>query len=347
MRGCEKRLANGLKWIGLIIAAMVGAGYASGREIWEFFGHESGLAILIFTVLFIISCQVILKLSYEMKTAHYLPVLKELLGGKMSRIYDVGIFFYLFMTFFVMISGSGATFSTFGVPNFVGIAFIVIFLLAIVPFGMGGIITINRVMSPVLIIGLASVLLYFAWDHHVSFFSNLTKQSNWASSIPFTSLNILPLVAILGAIGKEIKSKKEIYIASIGSGLILGGTSFLYNTNLIHVADQLIIYEMPLFAVLHGYPMILFVLMSVLLWFAIYTTAMTNIFSLLSRLRETIKLKDIQLSIIIIIFALPFTFFGFRNLISYLYPLYGVINLYILAAILIYPILKRADIRNI
>ena len=137
MRGCEKRLANGLKWIGLIIAAMVGAGYASGREIWEFFGHESGLAILIFTVLFIISCQVILKLSYEMKTAHYLPVLKELLGGKMSRIYDVGIFFYLFMTFFVMISGSGATFSTFGVPNFVGIAFIVIFLLAIVPFGMG------------------------------------------------------------------------------------------------------------------------------------------------------------------------------------------------------------------
>ena len=29
---------NGLKWMFLIIGTMIGAGYASGRELWEFFG---------------------------------------------------------------------------------------------------------------------------------------------------------------------------------------------------------------------------------------------------------------------------------------------------------------------
>lgn len=43
---------SGLKWMFLIIGTMIGAGYASGRELWEFFGNESTFAILLFAVLF-------------------------------------------------------------------------------------------------------------------------------------------------------------------------------------------------------------------------------------------------------------------------------------------------------
>ena len=39
----------------LILGTTIGAGYASGRELWQFFGFESGLAIAIFTVIFIIT----------------------------------------------------------------------------------------------------------------------------------------------------------------------------------------------------------------------------------------------------------------------------------------------------
>ncbi|MGM8215790.1 YkvI family membrane protein [Bacillaceae bacterium W0354] len=343
MRGRENKLSNGIKWIGLIIATMVGAGYASGRELWEFFGYESGLAILIFTLLFIISCHVILMLSYELKTIHYLPVLQALLGKRFATIYDTGVMIYLFTTLFVMISGSGATFTIYEVPYLLGSIIMVIFVLVVIPFGMNGILSINRFILPLLIAGLSIVLILFIWRENIPIFYDLKEQSNWSSSIPFTSLNILPLIAILGAIGKEIDSKKEIYIASIGSGLILGVLSFLYNTSLVHVADQLFFYDIPLFAILNGYPIRMFIIMSILLWFAIYTTAITSLFGLIARLKEHFKLKQFWLGVIVIAFAIPFTFFGFKNLISYLYPLYGVINLYVLAMIMIYPILKRAN----
>src|SRR5690625_4733415 len=102
-------MTQGFKWIGLIIATMVGAGYASGREIWEFFGHESSLAILLFTVMFTISCHLILEVAYHNKSKHYIPVLSQFVGSKSAKIYDGFILLYLFTTLFVMIAGSGAT----------------------------------------------------------------------------------------------------------------------------------------------------------------------------------------------------------------------------------------------
>ena len=44
-----------MKWMLLILGSLIGAGYASGQEIWQFFGDESGLAILLFTIMFSLS----------------------------------------------------------------------------------------------------------------------------------------------------------------------------------------------------------------------------------------------------------------------------------------------------
>lgn len=336
-----------MKWIGLVIATTVGAGYASGRELWEFFGAESGLAIMIFTVIFSIGCYVILTLSHEKKSEHYLPVLEELIGKRFAAIYDKGIMLYLFTTLFVMISGSGATFTIYEVPYVVGSFGIIILLVVVLPFGIEGIHSINKLLLPLLIIGLATVLILFVWNENINLFYNFKEQSNWSSSIPFTSLNILPLIAILGAIGKEIESKKEIYIASIGSGLLLGGLSYIYNSSLVHIADQIFFYEIPLFAILNGYPIQMFVIMSILLWFAIYTTAIACLFSLIARLKEKIKMNHVMIGVSIIVLALPFTFLKFSTLVSILYPLYGVINLYVLASIVINPIIRRAKLKEI
>ncbi|WP_353625596.1 hypothetical protein [Bacillus sp. JCM 19041] len=40
------------------------------------------------------------------------------------------------------------------------------------------------------------------------------------------------------------------------------------------------------------------------------------------------------------------TMFGFSTLISILYPLYGVLNLYILAALILYPVLKHPGAKS-
>lgn len=332
---------SGFKWLFLIVGTTIGAGYASGRELWQFFGHESVLAIGIFVVLFMVSCYVVLKLSYERKTEHYLPVLEALLGKRISGIYDILIVFYLFSTTAVMYAGGGATLEAFHIQYRHGVLIIGLLVVVLFFWNTRGIVTVNAFLTPGLIILLFSLLCFYLLTTENSLAIDWQHQSNWPSAFTFTALNILPLVAVLSAIGSKIKQTGEIWIASIGSALILGTLSFLYNQTLVLVSNELTIFEIPLFAILQHYPAVMVIVMTILLWFAIYTTAVSGILGLTSRLSSLFKWPWWLLALILTLLMLPLTAIGFSNLIAVLYPLYGVLNLYLLVAILIHPIAKK------
>ncbi|SHN33192.1 YkvI family membrane protein [Gracilibacillus kekensis] len=332
---------SGLKWMFLIVGTMVGAGYASGRELWQFFGHESGLAIVLFTILFICSVTITMMVSYTNKTDNYYNLLEMILGSKIARFYDVLIFFYLMSTTVVMIAGSGATFEAIFLSKWVGILFIVVFIIIIFVKGINGILTFNVVILPLLIIGLLSILLIYTFDQKLTFLLALDHQANWTAAFTFTALNILSILAVIGAVGDKIKSKGEIFIASIGSGLILGLTSYLYNNSLIQISEIIILYEIPLFAILKNYPNYTYIIMTILLWFAIFTTAISSMLGLVTRLARFLKYKMWHIALVVLLLVTPLTKIGFSTLIALLYPIYGIVNLYLLCAILLFPFYKK------
>ncbi|WP_078414509.1 YkvI family membrane protein [Priestia abyssalis] len=332
---------SGLKWMFLIMGTMIGAGYASGRELWQFFGEESGLAILLFTIIFSISCYVVMLISYEQKSEHFQPVLKVLVGKRWSIVYDLLILFYLFTTTVVMIAGGGATLQTFQIPFSMGISLFSALVALIFIKGIKGMIQVNSIVIPVLIIGLIAVLLMFMLKNGNPWALTWTSQANWPAGFTFTALNILPLVAVMAAIGRDIKSKKEIVVASVGSGLLLGAISFIYNESLMQVANELPLYEIPLFAILKYFPYIMLVIMTILLLIAIYTTAVSGVLGIVTRISNQNRIPIWLTSCFILILMIPFTYIGFANLISILYPIYGLLNLYLLTAILLYPFMNR------
>ncbi|MFD1851003.1 hypothetical protein [Oceanobacillus bengalensis] len=332
----------GMKWMFLIVGTTIGAGYASGRELWQFFGHESGLAILLFTIFFSICCTVIMEISYKKKSTHYLPVLREIVGEKLVKFYDVMIFFYLFSTTVVMIAGSGATGQAFNYSKWWGIAVIVVALVVLFMKNIDGLLAINQLILPLLIGGLLFILILFTYDQDLHLFSHMSEQRNWTAAFPFTALNILPLIAVLGAIGDKVTSKKEILIASIGSGLILGIVSFIYNNSLIQIADEILLYEIPLFAILKHYPFEILIFMSVMLWFAIFTTAASGILGIVTRISEFTNKPFVWIVIVVLITMIPLTTIGFSTLISFIYPIYGILNLYVLTRLLLFPLWKKS-----
>lgn len=332
---------SGFKWLFLIIGTTIGAGYASGRELWQFFGHESVLAIFIFIILFMVSCHVILSVSYKLRTVHYLPVLKTLLGKRMTILYDMMIILYLFTTTAVMYAGSGAALEAFRIPYFYGICISAFFVIILFIWRADGVVRMNALLIPVLIILLLFTLTYFLFSQEQVFNMNWQRQSNWKAGFMFTSLNILPLVAVLAAIGSKINHRGEIWIASVGSAFLLGGVTFIYNESLIHVAEELLYIEIPLFAILKYYPSFMAVMMTVLLWLAIYTTAVSGLLGLTSRLQNKMTLPWWQFAFILTLLMLPITIVGFSNLVAFLYPLYGIANLYLLAALLFHPFAKK------
>lgn len=334
---------SGIKWMFLIIGTTIGAGYASGRELWQFFGHESGLAILLFVIFFTMSCIVIMNVSYKKKSTHYLPVLRAIVGDRLTGIYDVMIFLYLYTTTVVMIAGSGATGQAFNFSYWWGIGIMVVALILLFMKDINGILSINQYILPLLISGLLFILLLFTHDHELALFSHWHEQRNWTAAFPFTALNILPLIAVLGAIGNKVKSKQEIWIACIGSGVILGVISYIYNNSLIQIADELLLYEIPLFAILKDYPFEMLIFMSILLWFAIFTTAAAGVLGLVTRIQDYFK-KPLGLIVgVTLATMIPLTTLGFSTLISYIYPVYGILNLYVLTRLLLFPLWNSMD----
>ncbi|WP_217588440.1 YkvI family membrane protein [Lentibacillus saliphilus] len=334
-------MRGGLSWMFLIIGTTIGAGYASGQELWQFFGHESGLAILMFAVFFSMCCVVIMKISYRLKSTQYLPVLRIVVGERMTRIYDVMIFIYLFTTTVVMIAGSGATAQAFNYSYWWGIGLIITALVVLFLNDINGLIAMNRYILPLLLGGLLYVLLRFTYDQELFLLSHWHEQSNWMAAFPFTALNILPLIAVLGAIGSKIGSPKEIWIAGVGSGLTLGTISFIYNNSLIQISEELLLYEIPLFAILKHYPFQMLIFMSVLLWFAIFTTAASGMLGLVTRIGHRIQLPLWLLVACLVLAMIPLTTLGFSTLISFIYPVYGILNLYVLTRLLLYPIWNK------
>lgn len=320
---------------------MIGAGYASGRELWQFFGYESGLAILLFAILFTICCYVIMDISYQKKSTHYLPVLRTIVGDKLTLGYDVMIILYLFSTTVIMLAGSGATWQAFHLPYWLGITAIVIPLILVFIWGVQGLLSMNAVILPLLIGGLLYVLILFSVQQELSWLSSLAEQRNWAAAFPFTALNILPLIAVLGAIGDKVVKKGEVWIASVGSGLVLGAISYIYNNSLIQIADDILLYEIPLFAILKHYPIEMFLFISILLWVAIFTTAASGVLGLVTRIQSRFQGPLWLLAFVIIMVMVPLTSIGFSTLITYLYPIYGLLNLYVLSSLLLYPFTNR------
>lgn len=333
--------ANGLKWMFLIVGTLIGAGYASGRELWQFFGAESNVAILLFTGLFTVSCFVILNLAYKQKSTQYVPLLTTLVGPKLARFYDWIILSYLFSTTTIMLAGAGATLEVYNIPFWLGMVGTAAFVVLLFLRDTQGMTTINAFLIPILIFSLVSILLVFQSSLGFSFSFDVSHQSNWPSAITFTALNILPIVAVVSAIGNQISHRGEIWIATIGSGLLMGSISYLYNESLLQIANEIMFYEIPLFVILKQYPSVMVVAMSVLLWLAIYTTAGAGIFGLISRLRGILKGETWLVAMLLLAIMAPLTTFGFSSMIAVLYPLYGAVNLYLLVAIILYPFFRH------
>ncbi len=330
-----------MKWMLLILGSLIGAGYASGQEIWQFFGDESGLAILLFTMMFSLSTYIVMRISYEEKSVHFLPVLEKLIGPLLAKVYDFLIILYLFTTTIVMIAGGGVTLQIFHIPFWAGVILFSLCAGLLFLWGIKGILSVNSYLIPVLVAGLLYVLISFQTAHHQPWLLNLNQQYNWPAGIAFASLNILSVVAVLSAVGKEIKGVGEARIASILSGLIFGAISYMYNETLVELAGELSHYEIPLFAVLEGAPFPIFLFMTAVLCVAIYTTTISSILGLSSRFLSVVNWPRWIMVFLLLFIMLPFTTFGFSNLIAFLYPIYGLLNLYLLVNILLYPLLSK------
>mgnify|MGYP005849450575 CR=1 FL=1 len=327
------------------IGTVVGAGFASGQEVLQFFGFFGyrGLAgIILATILLILFGFLILDLGRRLKAESHLPVILYAGGRWMGSIIDWVITFFLFGGLVTMAAGAGAIFTEqFGLPFIWGAAAMTASTLLTVLLGINGVISSISFVVPLLLIIVLSVAGYTIAVGHHALLANLLEYSNPAgapvpfwplTSLLYSSYNLVLAVAILAPLG-ALSSPSRLRAGAFWGGAGLGlGAAAIDLAMLTHI-NEASLYQIPMIFVAGTLSPGVRLVYTLILLAEVYTTAVGSLFGFVARFssQETARYRWVAVAAGGLAFA--FSQFGFSNLVGTLFPTVGLAGLLMLGSL--------------
>lgn len=333
---------NWIKIASIYVGTVIGAGFASGREIIEFFGVyglKGIVGIIVSGLLFSVLGSLLLIKIYNNRISDFNQLAALVFGRRLGFIIDTLIAFSLYTGFSVMVSGSGAIFmEELGISINIGVLIMVICCFLVFLFSLEGLSFINTVLVPLLILGIVFTSLYLNIREGYNFSNvlgvNLTKKGNFlTSSILYFGSNSLIVLVVFSSLLPMIDSRRTAILAGAVGGAILCILGLSILTAMLIYYNEVCYLEIPMIKICSYIGENYRKLYSVILWIAMYTTALANGFGFMNRIsKERYKIPIIALFCII---AIPLAKVGFSNLIGIIYPIFGVIGFIMMVGVLV------------
>lgn len=333
-------MKNIFKVVFVIIGTLIGAGFASGQEMYIFFfsyGLKGIIGILISSCLMGLVIYETLCIMEKRNINTYKDILDNIIisrsksGSYIKNIVNLIINLFILVTFFIMVAGFGAYFEQeFGVNSLIGS--IVLSLATFITFmkSVKGVVKVNEILVPVLIIFLVVVGILNLQEINFQKLQNYIIQTNFSnyilSGILYCSYNSILLIPVLLTLKDFIKNRKQIAWVSILSTFIVIVLSIIVFLLLIRVDVDITKLEMPAVYVVSNSFRILKYLYGFIILASIFTTAISLGTSFLQNTTKN-KKSYTQFALIMCITGVATSKIGFSNLINLLYPLFGYLGL--------------------
>ena len=324
-----------LKAVFVIIGTLIGAGFASGQEIYIFFyqyGVNGIFGILISSILLGFVTYKVLSISKENEVKNYKNFLKEFIKQeRYLEIFNTIMNIFILITFYIMIAGFGAYFEQqFRIHSLIGSSILALICYFVFLKDVSGLIKVSQYIVPLLIgclfvIGMNVIDFknVFEISHYVS------ENTTWKwilDSVLYGSYNTILLIPVLIALRNLVSKKKEQGIVSVLTTTLIIMLSLIVffiltkiDVNIenlekpaVYVASKI----SPIFKYIYG-----FIILS-----SILTTSISLGTSLLENIANNQK-RYKQYASLICITAVLVSNIGFSNLVNLLYPIFGYIGL--------------------
>jgi len=206
-------------------AVVIGGGYATGRELAEFFlsrGPWGGLyAILFATLLFSIFCSLTFVIARRFQTFDYKSFFKRLLGPGW-HLFELAYLLFVVLILAVYGAAAGAIGNAvFAAPVWVGTILLGVSIAAIVAFGNKAVERLFRDVSYFLYAIYAAFIVLALWkfgDRIPAGFAANPQTSGWAlSGLTYFGYNIVGAVVILPVL-RHLLSDRDAVIAGVVAG---------------------------------------------------------------------------------------------------------------------------------
>lgn len=340
-------MKKSLQIAGAYIGLIVGAGFASGQEVLQFFtsfGWYGILGTIIATFLFAFLGMQIMQLGSHLQTTSHKEVVYKICGKYIGVGVDILVTFFLFGVAVVMIAGSGSIFEQqFGIEPIIGNLILTFLVIGTLCLNVKNVISIISLISPFLLILIFIITGYSILTSSTSLSELDTIAASQPSAAPnwlvggllYVSYNIAAGISMLAVIGGTEKSEKVASRGGLLGGIGLGLLLLLINLGLFMNADHIIGADMPTLMLAVEISPIVGVLMSVALLGMVFNTAVGMLYAFTARFvkPETPRFKS---SIVVIgLLAFGASFVGFTTLVGTVYPVTGYLGSVLIIAIIV------------
>lgn len=311
----------------LILASIIGAGFASGKEIQVFFskyGILSFFTIITAYFLFYYLIKLYLNFGHKFKPKTFFEA-NEVIFGKKSKLFNIAFLICYFIVLAGMFAGVYQVYLNISSPIIAKVLVLVTVVLCIIENsgGMKSISIINNIFIPITMLVLI-ISAFFSFNKPIIISKNINAISTLkavVSLIGYLGINMLLTGSVLMQEGSKY-NKKHIKKASLVSAVVLVSIIFLFN---IVMLKYKLNSQMPMLQYAFGinYWWGMSVLMCI--WFCIYS-AITSLTYVLSGYFNKDGNSKFTSNLIVVVVAYIVSLFGFSKIISYLYPIIGVVG---------------------
>lgn len=335
------------------IGTVVGAGFASGQEVLQFFnayGTVGILGVVVSTFLFFFIGYSILMLGRNLKAKSHVDIVRFTNGDVCGSFIDVIITIFLFGGLSTMIAGAGAIFKEqFSILPIWGTLIMAVLTLLTVISGTKGVINAISYVVPFLIVSVLFISIYSLLSNPVTskeiqIASQLNGATpNWlVSAINYASYNLIIAIAVLTPMGAVTENKKKLFwgalLGAAGLGVSMIAIYFCIMTNITNVYAM----EVPMIEIAYKISAVVKTLFAIVLFAEVYTTAVGNLYGFIQRV--PLKLSKTLLIVITTFFAFIIGQLGFSNMVKYLYPVVGYGGIFFFAGVIYVWVAKRKSV---
>ncbi|OKO96243.1 hypothetical protein RA955_07600 [Geobacillus proteiniphilus] len=318
------------------VGTVIGAGFATGREIIEFFtryGMAGTIGVAVSGVLFTWGGARLMVMARRIGAASYDELNRYLFGRMLSPFVTLVMTAMIAGVTAVMIAGAGAVFEEqLGWPRQAGIALTLVLALLVMLFDRKGLFGVNVFVAPMMVLfsSIAFIKTMMAGDLcRLDMAAADYSLKAMLSPFSYTAFNLAMAQAVLVPIAREATDERAVRRGAMLGGMVLTVLLLLNHMVLLsfpHKDD----YDIPMAEVVHTFFTVLYWLYVVVIYGEIFTSVIGGMFGLARQVRVWVPFRGKWLGVLLVLLFAAVSPFHYGELLSFIYPLFGYMSLVLL-----------------
>ncbi|MGO1246554.1 MAG: YkvI family membrane protein [Oceanisphaera sp.] len=339
------------------VGIIVGAGFASGQEVLQYFtsfGHLGTAAAVVATALFAYLGMMLTMLGSRTGAQSHKTVIYQISGRYLGVVVDYVIIFTLFGVGVVMIAGAGSILDQqFGFAPYIGSIIMTLLMGATLMLKVDKVVGLIGSITPFLILALALICGYSLLTMDRTFAELAPIAENVTSTLPHWFVSAVNYVSFNIAVGAAMSlvmggAEKNESIAKWGG--LLGGAGIGVLIMISHLAmfsqiDNIVGFPLPLLKIIDGISPWLATAMSFVLFGMIFSTGASMFYAFVARFVVMRTPVGNGFSVATLVVGFIASFAGFTKLVAFFYPLIGYLGLFLVFALIVAPFKLKRDAR--